>query len=92
MPDRVNDPVPTLVIPLVFVEEMLPEKIVLLALPTIKPELNTTEPAPANDPMVSLPPVRLKVAPLFTVTALSSPIALPPETAIVPAEMVTLPV
>ena len=41
--------------------------------------------------MVSLPPVRLKVAPLFTVTALSSPIELPPETAIVPAETVTAP-
>ncbi len=76
--------------PLLLVEEMAPEKMVLLALPKVRLSLSTTEPAPDSEPMVSVPD-SVKRAPLLTVTALLSPIALPPDSAKVPALTVTAP-
>lgn len=48
-------------------------------------------PAPASEPMVSLPPFKVRVAPLLTVTALLSPMLLPPSTRNSPVDTVTAP-
>ncbi len=82
LPVLVKPPVP-LATPLKVVEVLSPPEVNVFA-------LSTRFPAPASDPMVSLP-VRLSVAPPATVTALLSEIAVP-FTDNVPALIVVVPV
>src|SRR3954449_11789991 len=86
-------PVPSLVRPLVLVEEITPEKVVLvLSPPAFRLYVRTTLPEPASEPMVSTPNNTFSVAPLSTITAPVLERDWPPLTDRVPAEIVVAPV
>src|SRR6185369_11605844 len=56
------------------------------------PAPNNTFPAPAREPIISLAPLRLSVAPAATDTADTSPMPFPPANSSVPALMLVRPV